>query len=76
MACNNQITVWRINALTGTNRQINQTRFCDRINNWRRRDGLACLAGFFFAFRQNGIPARSISAFSRGIFAAADAHNT
>jgi hypothetical protein len=29
MICNNKITVWRINALTGTYRLINQTRFCD-----------------------------------------------
>ncbi|CDL10986.1 hypothetical protein [Klebsiella pneumoniae IS46] len=27
MICNNKITVWRINALTGTYRLINQTRF-------------------------------------------------
>lgn len=35
MICNNKITVWRINALTGTYRLVNQTRFCDLVSNWR-----------------------------------------
>jgi hypothetical protein len=41
------------NALTGTYRQINQTRFCDLVNNWRRRGcfGTVPDEGLFLSLR-------------------------
>jgi len=72
----NQVTVWRINTLTGTHGQINQSRFCDRSNRefwWSRGFGAR---SFVFAFVQQRKTRTIDFGFQFSVFTAADAHNS
>lgn len=64
VACNNQITLWSINTLTGTHGYL-LNAFCDRrcILRWSLRCG-SWTRRFFLSFRQDRQPHFSISALS------------